>query len=118
VGLRAAGNLVAADARNRAAFSPDTAGSIRVLVSRGNVKVRAGGGTVTQAAPLENRGKGHPRHPLFGDREYWYANKTPAYLAPALDAHREEVVQIIEKAVEDAVSSAIAGNGGVLGGLL
>jgi hypothetical protein len=75
------------------------------------VKVIAGGGDVTQAAALENRGKGHPRHPLFGDREHWYTNNTPAYLAPALDAHREEVLTIIENAVADAVLHAIEGRG-------
>ena len=115
--LRAAGEVVASDARGRAGFSPPSQASIRIRTGRGNVKVQAGGDAAPEAAALENRGKGHPRHPLFGDRNHWYTNNTPAFLAPAFDAHREEVLAMMEDAVTHAVERAVAGDG-VLGSLV
>jgi hypothetical protein len=111
VSLRAMGRLVADDAKERASFSSRIPGSIRVRVtSGGNVKVVAGGAKAPDAAAIENQGRGHVRHPVFGDREVWTdKNSPPAFLAPALDAHREEVMKGIEDAVVAAVERVIGG---------
>lgn len=135
VGLRAAGNVVAVDARERASFSTRIPGSIKVRTLRGNVKLIAGGESAPNAAPIENKGKGFVRHPVFipesqmgqyrvghalapsrADHPGWgpdypftSKNSRPAFLAPALDAHREEVLTLIEKSVTDAVHAAIEG---------
>lgn len=114
--LRAAGQVVADDAKGRAAFSTRIPNSIRVRVtSGGNVKVIAGDATATDAAPIENKGKGHVRHPVFvpkaklpGPPGSWTEkNSPPAYLGPALEAHREEAAKAIEDAVVHAVELAI-----------
>jgi hypothetical protein len=109
--LRAAGFLVANDAKGRLGYSTRIPASIKVrTTASGNVKVRAGGDLAPNAAPIENKGKGFVRHPVFGDRERWTEkNSHPAYLGPALDAHREEILTMIEDAVFHAVERAIDG---------
>ena len=108
VSLRAAGMIVADDARGRASFSTRIPGSIRVRTGRGNVRVVAGGPTAPDAAPLENKGQsGNFRHPVWGNREVWVDQPARPFLAPALDAHREEVAQLMEDAVLRAVEMAI-----------
>jgi len=110
VGLREAGEVVAADARERASFSTRIPASIKVRAARGNVKVVAGGDAAPDAAPIENRGKGSVRHPVFGNREVWTSkNSPPAFLSPAFDAHREQVLTMIETTLTDAVHAAIEG---------
>ena len=108
-GLREAGNVVAEDARQRVSYSSRIEWSIKVRTSLGNVKVVAGGDAAPNAAPIENKGQGFVRHPVF-TRNVWTAkNSRPAFLAPALDAHREEVLKIIEDSVFGAVEGAISG---------
>ena len=107
VELREAGEIIAADARGRASFSTKVPQSIRVIQRAGNVRVRAGGPSAPNAVALESHGKGHPRHPLFGNRKYWYTNKTPAYLAPALEANAKVVAVRMGETLTRAVSRAI-----------
>jgi hypothetical protein len=110
IGLREAGEIVAADARNRASYSDKIPASIKVRTARGNVKVVAGGDAAPDAAPIENKGRGFVRHPIFGSRENWTSkNSHPAFLSPAFDAHREEVLGMIETTLTDAVHAAIEG---------
>lgn len=110
VALRAAGQVVADDAKQRASFSTRIPGSIKVRVARGNVKVVAGGPAAPNAAPLENKGRaGKFRHPVFGDRERWVDQPARPFLAPALEAHREEVAKAIEDAVYAATVRVIGG---------
>jgi hypothetical protein len=109
VALKAAGEIVAADARARTSYSSRIPGSVKVrTTSGGNVKVVAGGARAENAAPIENRGKGFVRHPVFGDREDWTAkNSRPAFLAPALAAHMDEVATAVENAIAIAVERAL-----------
>lgn len=106
--LRAVAVPVAQDAQARAGFSRRIPGSIKIRTARGNVKIVAGGAAAPNASPIENKGKGFIRHPVFGDRKDWTAkNSRPAFLAPAMDAHREASAQGIEDAVMAAVYAAI-----------
>jgi hypothetical protein len=109
VALKAAGEIVAADARARTSYSDRIPGSIKVRVTRGgNVKVVAGGEAAPDAAAIENRGKGFVRHPVFGDRQVWTdKNSRPAFLAPAFAAHQEEIVELMTEAVTAAVERAL-----------
>lgn len=109
--LKATGQMVANDAKRRASYSTRIPGSIKVRVtSGGNVKIVAGGPAAADAAPLENRGRsGAFRHPVYGNRDVWVEQPARPFLAPALDAHREEVGKAIEDAVVTAVERAIRG---------
>lgn len=103
-GLKAAGEIVARDARSRAAFSSRIPSSIKVSTARGSVTVKAGGSSAPDAAPIENKGKGHVRHPVFGHMNVWTdKNSPPAYLHPALDAKREEAHLAVREAVLETV---------------
>lgn len=101
-GLREIGQVVADDAKRRASFSKRIPGSIKVRTTSGfSVSVVAGGGNATDAAPIENHGKGFVRHPIFGNRNAWTAKGShPAFLAPAADASRaaieEKTVKVID----------------------
>ena len=111
VAVRAAAEVVMRDAKARASFSTRIPGSMKIRVtSGGNVKIVAGGDTAPDAAAIENKGKGFVRHPVFGNRENWTAKSShPAFMAPAFDAHKEEVLRAIEDAVHAAVVRAIGG---------
>jgi len=110
VALKAAGQIVADDAKSRASFSSRIPGSIKVRVtSGGNVKVVAGGEQAEDAAPLENHGRsGTFRHPVFGG-DTWVDQPSRPFLAPALAAHEGEVAEAIENAVAEAVERALDG---------
>lgn len=111
VAARALAQPVLADAQARASFSKriPSSGKIRVT-GGGNIKVVFGGESAPDAAAIENRGRGHVRHPVHGHRDRWTdKNSHPAFLAPAFDAHREAVMRGIEAAVFEAVERAVAG---------
>lgn len=109
VAARALAVPVLADAQQRASFSSRIPGSGRIRVTGGgNVKIIFGGDAAPDAAPIENRGKGHVRHPVFGNRQVWTdKNSHPAFATPAFDAHRETVARGLEEAVFKAVAAAI-----------
>ncbi len=108
--LRAAGQIVADDAKLRSSpFSGRIEYSIHVrTTASGNVKVIAGGESAPDAAAIENRGKGFVRHPVFGNREVWTdKNSHPAFLAPALDANADRIVEIVETGIHTAIDAAM-----------
>lgn len=117
---RAAAQPTLKDARARASYSRrrdernsrGIPASLRIRVTAGgNVKVVAGGARAPNAAPIENRGRGFVRHPVFGHRDRWTSKGShPAFLAPAFDAHREAAVRVIEEAVTMAVEQALRGH--------
>jgi hypothetical protein len=106
--LRAAGNIIAEDARSRASFSTKIPGSIKVRVSAATVSIVAGGPKAPDAAPYENEGnEGDFRHPLFGDREHWYSQKARPFLHPAVEhgraAAQAAAIDALDKAVKEVV---------------
>jgi hypothetical protein len=46
------------------------------------------------------------RHPVMGDRDVWVSQAVRPYLAPAVDATREDVIDELVKAVDDTVRKA------------
>ncbi|HEY1690060.1 MAG TPA: hypothetical protein VGF95_14490 [Solirubrobacteraceae bacterium] len=111
VAVRPAAAVVLADAQARASYSSRIPGSGRIRVTAGgNVKVIFGGDAAPDAAPIENRGRGFVRHPVFGNRENWTEkNSHPAFLGPAFAAHQVEAMETIERAVLAAIDAVIGG---------
>lgn len=116
-GMAGAGAVIAANAKQRVSYSKRIPASIKVHAARGNVRVSAGGDAAPNAAPIENKGKGFVRHPVFvpydkmpGPPGSWTEkNSHPAFLAPALDATAGEVAELVEDALFEAVERAIGG---------
>ena len=129
--LKAAGEIVAADARTRASYSRRIPGSIKVRRRGVDVSITAGGEKAPNAAPIENKGKGFVRHPVFipeedmaqyqsgnanrpnkADHPTWgpdypFTSKKsrPAFLVPAIESKAEEVVMAIEEAQRVALAA-------------
>lgn len=102
--IRAGAEIVAADARSRASFSKRIPGAIRVRTSGASVAVEVDKNKAPNAKPIENDGKGHVRHPVFGDRAVWTdKNSRPAFLHPALESKREEATLVIAEAIEETL---------------
>ena len=119
VALRASGQTILDTAKANASYSSRIPGSGKVVVTAGgNIKVTFGGESAPDAAAIENKGKGFVRHPTFSPRPgvdekvgWTSARSHPAFLGPALDAHREEIAAAIIAAVGDAVEHALKGGG-------
>lgn len=104
--LKSVSQRVAEDAKAEVGGASTTVpGSIRVVSragSRGHVKisVRAGGARAPLAEPLEHGGKpGEFRHPLFGDKNHWYAQPAHPYLLPSLKRNLTYLQAKIEEAL-------------------
>lgn len=105
--LRAGGELVAQDARQRASFSRRIPGSIKVSRRAASVRITAGGPSAPDAAPFENKGKeGTFRHPVFGNYDVWVNQQAHPFLRPAGEANQEEVAAVFMRAVTDAFRKA------------
>ena len=108
--LRAAGELVANDARRRASFSSNIPATIKVRRRAAAVAVQAGPGTFPhagEAAAFEHQGNpGTFRHPVFGHREVWVNQQAHPFLQPAAEANVEQVAQMMENAFEQAFREA------------
>lgn len=86
-GLKAGGELVATEAKAQTQYSAHIPSSISVEVANEEaVRVTT---RLPEAVAIENKGKGHVRHPLFGTRQHWYQNPQPAFLHPALARTRK-----------------------------
>lgn len=114
---RKAAKLVADDAKSRASYSTRIPATIKIRGTGVNIKIVAGGSAAPNAAPLEmgNRGSSTNRHPVFapiGSNAYqnpkrWVNQPTRPFLAPALEAHKGEVMAMMEDAITSAVNKAI-----------
>jgi hypothetical protein len=102
VGAAAGAEVVLKDAQGRTSYSKRIPQSGRVRVTAaGNPEVVF---TAPNAAPIENAGKGFVRHPTYGHRDrFTDKNSHPAFAAPALAAHQEEVVAAVEVAITEAI---------------
>ncbi|KXK63354.1 hypothetical protein AWW66_03305 [Micromonospora rosaria] len=109
--LKKTGDQVAADAKGRASWSSRIPGAIRVKVlygrGRAGVIITVSRKRAPHARPYEGiaarRGNAaNFRHPLFGNRERWYTQRTRPFLLPAAQARRAQVRADIVKVVADA----------------
>ena len=100
-GLKAAGEVVAEDARARSSWSTRIPGSIKVSVVGNTIKVVANAKKAPDAKPLEHGGQGGTfRHPVFGNRDAWVNQDARPFLRPALLANKEAAVAAAKRAVE------------------
>lgn len=105
--LRAAGVLVANEAKQRAGFSSRIPGSIRVRRSATQVKVMAGNDNAPHAAAFEHKGEpGTFRHPVYGNQDVWVAQPAHPYLTPAAEAREAETLVLVMAAVDTAFERA------------
>ncbi len=122
--LRAAGNIVANEARVYAADASVTIPpTIKVRTSMTSVAVIAGGAGTPLAGLMElgNSSKRHFRtgsrsgtfrHPVFGNKSVWVTQPMHPYLAPALRANFAEAEYQIEAALDWAIRVAVTDDGG------
>ncbi|GAC1530886.1 MAG: hypothetical protein NVS3B1_23560 [Marmoricola sp.] len=108
VELLAVGEEVAQGVRAASSWSTRIPGSVKVSVTAaGNVRVSVGGDAAPDAVPIENKGKGFVRHPVFGKRETWTARGSkPAFLLPTFAAKKEASLEKIEQVYLDAFVAA------------
>ena len=115
IGLRVMVNKVRDEARRNASYSKRIPGSIRGRVSvRGfSGSVAAGGPKAPNAAPIENKGKGHVRHPIFVPRaqlpgppgSWTEKNSHPAFLSTAVEGKEVELQQMVEHLLDDVIEA-------------
>jgi hypothetical protein len=112
--LRAAGEIVAAEARQRASdVSKSVPPTIKVRVSGATVSVVAGGNGKPLAGLLElgnagSGGGGKFRHPVFGNKKVWVSQDMHPFLFPALEARADEAQRGILNAVDKAVGIIVS----------
>ena len=113
--LLANAKIVAVAAAARAAqHSKSIPPTVKALEVGDGAIVQAGNGSSPLPSLME-RGSIHKpnptswRHPLFGDREHWYAQKTHPYLRPAVEATRIENQARMARAVAELVRETIGG---------
>lgn len=98
--MREAAMIVAAEAKARVSYSKQI--KVKPSVTRVFSAVVVASGR--PAAPIENKGQGFVRHPVFGNRDVWTSKGShPAYLAPALDSKIEEVAIAVGHVIDDAM---------------
>lgn len=109
--LRAAGRIVADQAKINAAWSTRIPRAVKVSVSftlrRPGVTVVVDKNKAPHARPYEHGGReGNFRHPVYGNRKAWVAQKARPFLAPALAAKNEEagrqIADVVDKVTRDA----------------
>lgn len=110
-GLRAAGRVVADDAKRRASWSSRIPRAIRVSTTFGKrnagVSVVVNKNKAPHARPFEHGGRsGKFRHPRWGDREHWYSQTARPFLYPALlakgDEAAEQIADVVDRVTREA----------------
>lgn len=101
--LRKVAVPIAASARG---FAPDRTGRLRKAI---RVRQRQGTPAVVvlaKEAPHARVVHFGLRHPLYGDREHWYANPAVPYLRRAVDLNRPQAAAATEAALNRALDRA------------
>lgn len=106
--LRAAGRVVADDAKRRAAWSTRIPKATRVSVSfakrKPGVSVIVDRKKAPHARPYEHGGRpGRFRHPVYGNRRVWVPQQARPFLEPAMQAKGDEAAKQIEQAVDRVI---------------
>lgn len=99
--LQQAAAPIIAKAKVNASWSRRIPGAIRLSVLKRGVAIRVSSKRAPHARPYEGVTGGRTfRHPLFGDRDSWYAQRTRPFLEPAVLAHRSQVRQEVARVVD------------------
>lgn len=112
VGLKQAGEIVAAAARSNASWSTRIPGSIRTGVTQKGVYVRAGGRAAPHAITFEGKSNGGDRrHPVFARSDEtrqewtWVTQTARPFLKPALNDNVNKVVTEVADELEVAFTN-------------
>lgn len=107
LGLKAAAQVVALDAKKNSDWSTRIPGTIKASSSGAiSAKVKAGGPNAPHAAALENNGKpGKFRHPVFGNDQVWVDQPARPYLGPAADKNQDVVAGLVLDTLKTAFSA-------------
>jgi hypothetical protein len=106
---RSVASVIAADARGRAAWSRRIPGAIGPTVTTKWVGVRISRRKASHGPLYERGGKGNTgvvRHPLFGNRAFWFSTPARPMLRPAAQAHEQDTVEAMVRAIGDAKRGA------------
>ena len=99
--LEAAANVIADEARRLASWSRQISTGIHVDTS-GDGKSATVWSEVGPAYPAETRA----RHPLFGNRKYWYGPPGTKFLGPAADAKAGDAMDRYAKKLDRLLAKA------------
>lgn len=104
--IRKAAEIIANQAKaNAARFSKRIPLSFRISVRSGNATISAGGEAAPNAIMFETPGA---RHPLFGDREYWYTQPYRPFMEEAAEEKADEAMQSF---ADDMIEQMLNENG-------
>lgn len=107
-GLKDIGEIVAGEARHNAGYSEKIANSIKVRTRGFSVSVVASG-TLAGLEEMGSKSTGPAgwRHPLFGNKDLWYPQKSRPFLYPALKSKAELVDLAVWTLVGTALDDAL-----------
>jgi hypothetical protein len=102
--LRTIAQVVAVGARGRASWSRRIPAAISAGAQASGPYVRVSGKKAPHGPLYEGGEKGRStfRHPLFGDRERWFSQRTRPFVRPEVEARRGFIEQEAIAAVEAA----------------
>ncbi len=107
VAIREGAELVTAEAKTLSSWSSRIPGSIRPGGTGARVVVKAGGAKAPHAAAFEHGGMpGTFRHPLWGNRDFWYEEDARPFLHPAAVKTSPAVRDIAARGVDLAFREA------------
>lgn len=99
--LKDAGKVVADEAKKNASWSTKIPGAIKVQSTMGSVSISVSGRRAPGARVLEHEGRqGKFRHPVF-NKGGWANQDARPFITPALASKREEVMHLIELAMNE-----------------
>lgn len=108
--MRVAGQEMLGDAIGNASWSSRVPGSLSLRVSlNGNrigIAIRASLKTAAHARVYEGILGDTFKHPLFGDREFWYTQAARPYLLPAVERQSDQIVAELTRIVDDVNAQA------------
>lgn len=98
--LKAAAQPIVTEAKAKADWSTRIPRAIKVRVTKKGVVIYVRAKTAPHGRPYEGLSGMTFRHPVFGDRDVWRAQRARPYLLPAVRAHRDQVRKAITDVVE------------------
>lgn len=101
--IKKAAEPIVRDAKKNASWSSRIPKAIRVSVLKRGVEIRVSAKKAPHARVLEGiTGNRTFRHPLFGNRERWFDQKTRPFLTPAVEKHLPKVRAAVIRIVDEA----------------
>jgi hypothetical protein len=98
--LKQAAQPIVTAAKSNASWSTRIPAAINVRVLKKGVEIRVNRKKAPHGRVYEGLSGMTFRHPVFGDRDVWRAQRARPYLLPAVRAHRDEVRKAITGVVE------------------